>query len=113
MAEPIRPDVPVAGYYRMKLRRGGMYVAVRIWHGPPHDPVTGEELDRSWRFQATINGEPAELDRVWPSCAGEPITEAEAAYLTNLQAWGREHAPDSPQANPHRKVDLLSAPISF
>lgn len=111
MAEPIRPDVPVAGYYRMRLRKGGMHVAVRIWYGPPLDPETGEEMDRSWRFQAEINGRYDEIDRVWPTCAGDPIDEAEARYLIERQRWGEANAPDSPQANPHRKVNLLTAPI--
>lgn len=113
MTAAIRIDEPVPGYYRMRLRKGGMHVAVRIWHGPPNDPVTGEELDRSWRFQAEINGRYAEIDRVWPSCAGEPIDEAEARYLTERQRWGEENAPDSPQANPMKRVNLLTAPLPF
>ena len=31
------PDTPVPGFYRMRLRSGGVYVGVRIWHGLPLD----------------------------------------------------------------------------
>lgn len=107
------PDKPVAGFYRGRLVRGGHPVGIRIWYGPPLDPDTGEELDRGWRWQATANGRYIDLERVWPKCADEPITEAEHDHLTRVQAWGEAHAPDSPQANPDRPVDLLRAPIEL
>lgn len=111
MADDALTDSPVAGYYRMRLVCGGCLVGIRIWFGPPRDPETGELLDRGWRWQATANGREIGLDRVWPVCAKDPISYAEHAYLTRLQEWGEENAPDSPQANPHRRADLLSAPI--
>lgn len=109
--EGFDPDQPFEGHFRMRLVSGGVPVGIRIWYGPPHDPVTGEELDRSWRWQATANDKPIDLERVWPRCAGDPIGEVEHAYLVAQQRWGERHAPDSPQADPTRKVDLLSAPI--
>jgi len=111
--EGIDPDTPVAGFYKMKLRSGAMHVGVKIWFGPPLDPIDGTELDRSHRWQAEVNGRPFDLLRAWPSCAKEPSNEGEYRYLTSLQAWGEEHAPDSPQANPTRRVDLLTAPLPF
>lgn len=105
------PDVPIAGLYRMSLVSKGVPVGVKIWHGPPHDPVTGEELDRGWRWQATANGRPVDLERAWPKCADAPIDQAEHDYLTSLQDWGEAHAPSSPQANPKRAVDFLRAPL--
>jgi hypothetical protein len=107
------PDIPVQGHYRMRLRSGGVFVGIRIWHGPPLDPVTGEELDRSHRWQAVANDRPIDLERVWPRCAADSIDEREYRYLTGLQEWGVKHAPDSPQANPHRKVNPLTAPTPF
>lgn len=109
----VNADAPVAGCYRFKLRSGGHPVGVRIWHGQPLDPVTGELLDRSLRWQAHCNGEYIDLERVWPMCAKQPITDQEYEYLTNVQRWGEQHAPDSPQANPTRQIDLLTAPIPF
>lgn len=111
--EGLDPDVPVAGYYRHRMRSGGHPVGVRIWFGRPLDPVTGEELDRSLRWQAQMNDRSIELDRVWPYCARQPIDEREYRYLAELQAWAEREAPDSPQANPHRKINHLTAPLPF
>lgn len=106
-------ETPTAGWYAFRLVAGGHKVAVRIWHGAPLDPVTGEELDRGWRWQAQADGKPIDLDRVWPGCAREPITATEAAYLTEIAAWARENAPESAAANPRKKIDLLSEPMPF
>lgn len=102
---------PIAGCYRTKLKSGGHPVGVRIWFGPPKDPVTGEVMDRSWRWQAEANGRYIDLERVWPVCAKEPISREEHDYLAGLQSWGEQHAPDSPQANPNKAINLLDAPI--
>lgn len=104
---------PVEGYYRTKLVSGGLFVGIFIWYGPPFDPVSGEEMDRSHRWQAHCNGQYIDIDRVWPGCGGDPIDRAEYCHLTSLQDWGREHAPKSPQANPFKPVDLLTAPMPF
>jgi hypothetical protein len=106
-------DQPVAGFYRTRLKSGGVHVAVRVWFGPPKDPVTGEELDRSHRWQAEANGSYIDLDRVWPKCADEPIGAQEYAYLLARSEWASEHAPESPQANPHLPVNYLTAPLPF
>ncbi len=108
-------STPVAGFYRCKLVSGGVRGGVRIWFGQPLDPVTGEELDRSLRWQALFDGEPVDLDRVWPGCAGDPITEDEYHRYVARARWARENAPDSAYASPRRKVDLLSAktPLPF
>jgi hypothetical protein len=111
--EGYNPDVPKPGFYRMRLRSGGAYVGVKVWFGAPLDPVTGEEMDRSHRFQAEINGAYAELDRVWPRCAGDPITEAEYQHLCATQQWAQQHAPDSALAQPTRRFDPLSSPLLF
>lgn len=108
-------ETPVAGFFRMRLRGGGVFVGIQILYGPPSDPVTGEEMDRSHRWQARCNGRAIDLDRVWPKCAGEPVTAQEYAYLTSLQDWADEHAPDSAIADPHRRIDLLDlhTPVPF
>jgi hypothetical protein len=106
------PDRPEPGYYRFRLVRGGTYVAVRIWYGPPRDPITNEVMDRGWRFQATANGQPIDLDRVWPQCAADPIDEAEARHLIKLQRWGRETG-HAALADPTRKLNPLSTPLQF
>ncbi len=102
---------PTAGYFRLRLVAGGPKVGVRLFYGPPLDPVTGEELDRSWRWQAECNGKPIDLDRCWPQAGREPIDEAEYQYLTDMARWAERNCPDAPAAQPHRKIDLLSAPL--
>jgi hypothetical protein len=106
---------PVEGHFRFKLVSGSVYGGVRIWYGAPHDPVTGEELDRSWRWQATFDGEPVDLDRVWPACLDDPISEEEHANYLRRRQWARQHAPDSAYAERGRKIDLLSIdnPLPF
>lgn len=109
------PDKPIAGFYRMRLRSGGVFVGIRIWYGQPLDPVTGEEMDRSLRWQALANGKPIPLDQVWPRCADDRVSETEYAYLTSLQGWAEQHAPESAFADPTKKIDLLSpqTPLPF
>lgn len=108
-------STPTAGLYRFKLRSGGVFGAVRIWHGPPHDPVTGEELDRGWRWQATFNDEQIDIDRVWPACGRTPIDQREYDRLTKQSSWAQQNAPDSAYADHRKKVDRLSldTPLPF
>lgn len=107
------PDLPVAGFYRFRMRSGGALCGVRIWHGAPLDPVTGEELDRSPRWQALVNDDPVEIERVWPRCAADPITDAEYRHYCRTQTWAQQHAPDSALADPRRKADPLTTPLLF
>lgn len=111
--EGVSVEVPVEGLYAMKLRRDGVRVGIRIWHGPPNDPVTGEEMDRSHRWQASANGRYIDFDRVWPVCTKEPIDQAEYDHLVTLQRWAEDHAPDSAFADPRRPIDLIHCPLPF
>lgn len=106
------PDKPIAGFYKMRLRRDGAFCAIRIWHGAPRDPIDGTILDRSLRWQATCNGKPIDLERVWPKCADKRIEEAEARHLVALQRWGRD-AGHADLADPTRKINPLKSPLMF
>lgn len=122
-AAPVAPDrvftgtdvtEPVAGFYRFRMLSRGIRGVVRIWNGPPGDPITGEELDRSWRWQAELNGELVDdFDRVWPACAGDPVTEEDYRRAIARQDWARKNAPDSAYADPRARHDPLSAPLPF
>lgn len=103
------PDLPVQGFYRLRLRSGARFVGVRIWFGAPLDPVTGEEMDRSHRWQAQADGAYIEIDRVWPQCAADRIADTEYAYLLSLGQWAEQHAPAV--ADPFQRVDPLTSPI--
>ncbi|MGJ0236949.1 hypothetical protein ACQEPB_00310 [Novosphingobium fluoreni] len=108
-------DEPVAGYYRFRLGAGAVRGGVRVWFGPPHDPVTGEELDRSLRWQAEFDGEPIDFERVWPACAKEALTEREYHDRVQRRIWAEKHAPNSAYADRSRKLDPLSTdtPLPF
>lgn len=104
---------PVEGYYRHRLRSGGVFGVVRIWYGPPHDPVTGEVMDRSWRWQAKFNGEPVNFDDVWPDCAKQAVSEQDYRRAIARQKWAENSAPDSAYADPRKRYDPLTAPLPF
>ena len=114
VAGAVSVSEPVAGFYRHKFGRSTVRAGVRIWHGPPADPVTGEIMDRGWRWQAEVNGQLTDFERVWPVCAGDPITEEEYRRYVQRKAWARENAPDSAYAT-GRKIDRLSLdhPLPF
>lgn len=107
---------PVAGFYKVKLSRDTVLRAVRLVYGPPLDPVTGEELDRSWRWMAYLDdGSLANFDTVWPKCAGDPITEQDWKISVARTEWAKVHAPDSAYADSRKKHDLFSknSPLPF
>ncbi|MES2903244.1 MAG: hypothetical protein V4696_03580 [Pseudomonadota bacterium] len=104
-------EEPVAGFYRMRLVRGGPLVGIRIWHGRPKDPLTGEIMDRSWRWQAEANGDPIDLDRVWPACTGDEIASAEYDYLKRRTEHARQHDGFDPTANPRRRTNWNDSTI--
>lgn len=110
-----RVDQPVAGFYKMRLRRNSIMVGIELRYGPPLDPVTGEELDRSWRWLAFVNGEPIDFDEVFPACAGLPISEDDYRQFIARRDWARKHAPDSSYAERGRRLDPLSrsTPLPF
>ncbi len=115
VAGAVDVTTPVAGFYRFRLRSGSVRGGVKIWHGPPLDPVTGEVLDRSWRWQAEFDGEYVEFDQVWPDCTGEPITEQEYQRFVARKRWAEQNAPDSAYADRRKRHDPLSAssPLPF
>jgi len=105
------PDVPSAGFYRYRLRRGGPFVALRYWLGPPLDPETGEEMDRSPRWQCRLNGtELVPVERYWPQCARDPIDQREHDRLCELHRTLDEA---SPYYDARRPFDRLTNPLPF
>lgn len=122
---PVWP--PQAGFYTMRLTRGGVRVPVRIWFGPP--VIDGEELDRSPDWRCEIDGRAdtwerddatgyrcrvaIHIDRAWPYAAREPISESEYRFLVAHSFWAREHAPDHPKAQPRKSIDFNTIPLQF
>ena len=106
------PDLPAAGVYRVRLRKGGPFAALRIWLGPPLDPETNEPMEaRPVRWQARLIGvQLVPVEDYWPACASAPISEAEHAKLCALSAT---MDPEHPFYDPFRKVDRLKSPMPF
>ncbi len=113
-----RVDIPSPGFYRFRRVKGGPWVAAEITFGPAVDPVTGETLDRSPRFDVRVSGAAVTgpeakwmLDRVhhW----GQPITESEHALLCATRDWALKHAPHMPEATPEKTVVVTEIPRLF
>jgi len=100
---PPRPsDKPVAGFYLLRLVRGGPYVGASISHseaegwkvnidgesqGPSHEPWTLSFMERVAFY-------------------GRPSTEAEVSYRVGVAKWAKIYKPDHDAANPTRPLDL-------
>jgi hypothetical protein len=119
VTDPISPGTIIAGHYRTRLIRGGLWVAVRFWFGAPI--VDGEELDRSHRWCVEVDGRTDRIDKdegrvlldpleVWPWAGGNPISEREYRFLRRRASWAVEHAPEHPAANPHKPINRRVMP---
>ena len=124
---PVAVWPPIAGHYATRLVKDGPRVAVRIWYGAA--VIAGEEQDRGHDWRVEIDGRTdrweldadtgyrcrvaLELERAWPFCAKDKITEAEFRYLTAHAGWAREHSPNHPKANPRKAVDFNTLPVRF
>jgi len=111
-----------AGFYRVRLIRGGLWVGVEFWHGPPRLD-DGEEQDRSPRWCVSVDGrttrpvvdeegnrtgqrEYLDPDETWPYACGNPISRHEFDFLARRRQWALEHDPAHPAAQPHRPIDV-------
>lgn len=100
-----RIDQPIVGFYRVKLVKNGPWCSARLWYGVPADPLTGEPLDRSPRWQALRAGNECALNDLWPWCHGNEIDKAEYNYLLSVEKWA-VNAPDAPEHDPRKAIDL-------
>jgi DNA polymerase-1 len=89
---------PRPGYYYTRLVRGGPKVPVQIWEDG------GAILCR-------LGDRDADAAKLWPFLRW--IEEAEYRHMLDTARWATAHAPNEPEANPDRPVDLNQAPIPF
>jgi hypothetical protein len=119
MREVPQIGVPEAGFYKCRLAKHAIAVAVRIWYGRP--VVDGEELDRSLRWCAEVDGETTRVGsdaageptvelldvfHIWTHCCGSPIDETEYRFLLHRKGWAVEHDPEHPAANPRKPINV-------
>jgi hypothetical protein len=104
------PELPVTGFYRVKLRKGAHDSVIAIWYGPPADPEGGDVLDRPFAWQASVNGSPCDVYDFWPGCAREPINRQE--YDRVLER-NRTMNAESPFYDPKKRLELNSIPPPF
>lgn len=103
-----RTDRIEAGFYQTRLVKGGPFVGVRLAYMPPDDPITGEPLDRSYRWRCWVCGEEIEdQGRIHDiAMTATPISEDRYGYLLSVHEWEVEHRPDLPAASPRQAVKL-------
>ena len=109
-----RIERPEPGFFRLKLTRGGPWVAAIIFQPCPieFEPETFQAVDRVYHLQAEIDGRPVDLSRIWGY--GRRVSMAEYLYLKATSAWARQYAPKAPEANPRQAIDFDSlAPPRF
>lgn len=118
------PDDLVEGYYLVQFRRARrVNIPVRIWFGAPTDPDTGEEMDRSPRWQIHIAGvpftEPLDFGGIrfnavtdfWPTIAGNAIDATEYTFRVERAAWAQQHDPDDALATPGGRISAMNATL--
>jgi hypothetical protein len=116
---------PQPGFYVMRLRSGAPLVPAIIYQlcpmvipqpmtaVGPHPDEWCRPLDRSRRYEARLDGQRVDLDRVWTARSLRPVSRAEFEFRSGpLRRWAREN-PSAPEARPHRPVDLSAIPPLF
>jgi hypothetical protein len=116
---------PQPGFYVMRLRSGAPLVPVVIYQlcpmvipqpmtiVGPHPDDWCRPLDRSRRFEARLDGQRVDLERVWTARSLRPVSSAEFEFRSGpLRRWAREN-PGAPEARPQRPVDLAAIPPLF
>src|SRR5437899_2372999 len=99
------PDLPVSGFYRVKLRKGAADSALAIWNGPAPDPDGSGALERPLAWQAMLNGTLCDVWSWWPACAADPISREEHDRITERN---RTMDAQSPFYDPKKRIDLNS-----
>lgn len=121
-------DALVEGYYLHKVGEGRVLVPIRIWFGPPTDPIDGSELDRAPRWQIEVNGiafdDPRnppviagrpvdDVASFWPRCAGSPTDAADYRYRVDRADYAEAHDAADPFARTGGKVDPMQSALPF
>lgn len=102
------PEMPQAGFYQRTLIKGGPMVPASIWREPETDEAgkpTGMDL-----LRCEVGGRARDPFAEWVRLSMKPIKRSAAQYEQAMIAYDRVHRPDSPRANPTKKIDLTKQP---
>ena len=105
---PIHEDEPHCGWFRTRLVRDGVPVPAVIWMEQPVD--SSGALDGDEYLRCKIHNKEVDPYKAWTWLCKDPISEATYNYMRDLLAWAAEHAPDSPEANPHLSIQWGKVP---
>lgn len=118
-------DPLVEGFYLLRAGRGTRVdIPVRVWFGAPTDPATGDELDRSPRWQIQIGFQLFEecpmrvgavwfhdITDVWPMCQRWPIDAAEFQFRLERASWAGNYDPNDPHGTIGGRIDPMTCTL--
>jgi hypothetical protein len=101
--EPVTADPCLSspGFFSTRLVAGGPHVPCQLFTQEERDE--DGNLIADVQYFANIDGKPCDA-LAPPGWPWKKITEEEWRFLTDDAKWARDHAPDSPKANPTRPV---------
>jgi hypothetical protein len=125
IASPRVLSRPQPGFYVMRLRAGAPLVPAVIYRlcpmvipqpatvSGPHPADWCRPLDRSPRYEARINGQRVDVDRVWTARSLRAVSLEEFRFrMGPLRRWARQ-ALGAPEIHPEMRVDLNRLPPLF
>lgn len=118
-------DPLIEGFYLLRLTRARRVdIPVRIWFGAPRDPETGEELDRSHRWQIQVGfrlleDEPLsiggirvdDITDIWPRVARDPIDEVDYRYRLERAEWAVNNDENDPFSQLGGRIDPMTCSL--
>jgi hypothetical protein len=113
---------PEPGYYRLKLVRRGPWVPAVIWRPCPLvEPILYEmtpdpedwcrPTERPRPLRGRIGDREADPFDIWTRA--RTISAVEYHWRLGLHEWAVDNAPEQPEAQPRRRVDLTDQPSLF
>lgn len=89
---PRTEEDPQAGFYKIRMVRGGPFIPVEIWLEQEIDPETGE-LTAPEELQAICNAQPCDPLDVWTYCRAISAEEYDAltGARQSIPAMGDTH----------------------
>lgn len=117
----LQNETPVAGFYKRKFIRGGVWTGIHIErhckcsiNGGEDQPshIWNETCDRFPELSALVDGFSIEsAENHFMYCFGHEITEAEYRQLVKMSEWSERNDPEDPHASKkavnHMKIKPL------